>query len=139
MNYPKKTGFNLYQIAALCLYYNIQRENLVFKKFLQLRTLSTNKNYKKCMFIVPTQTEMVSKMRNMIFFQFRSKLLVNLDPFQYENVILCLVFVYLFIFGNNENQKKIQNVILKIFVLVKNISCIFVQRLFLFSDYFLTG
>ena len=30
MNYPKKTGFNLYQLAALCLY-NIHRENLVLK------------------------------------------------------------------------------------------------------------
>ena len=31
MNYPQKPGFNLYQIAALCLY-NIQRENLFKKK-----------------------------------------------------------------------------------------------------------
>ena len=33
MNYPKKPRFQSVRIAALCLY-NIQRENLVFKKSL---------------------------------------------------------------------------------------------------------
>ena len=68
--------------------------------------MPTNKNYKKCMFIILTQSEIVSKITH-AYFSALVKISGQLRPLS--------IFVYSCIFSNND-QKVIQNVIMiKIF------------------------
>ena len=65
MNYPKKNRFQSVPIAALCLY-NIQRENLVFKKFSLFLTIHNLKiiNHVSIFFVPEPQRYFILKYCN---------------------------------------------------------------------------